>query len=83
MLTKAEKWSHDDIANALDSPESKISLSHVAPQIEARWASMSKVEQYSVYRQLEELQRKDWTELTLDEKKASEYDTASEKWSMG
>ncbi|PWN18010.1 hypothetical protein BCV69DRAFT_285608 [Microstroma glucosiphilum] len=33
---------------------------------------MSKVEQYAVYRQLEEIQRKDWKELSLDEKKAGE-----------
>lgn len=34
---------------------------------------MSKVEQYAVYRQLEEIQRKDWKELSLDEKKAGEW----------
>ena len=27
-------------------------------------------EQYEVYRQLEELQKRDWKELTVDEKKA-------------
>lgn len=72
IATKAEKWSQDDIATALESPESKVALSEVVPHIEARWAKMSKVEQYAVYRQLEELQRKPWGELSLDEKKAGE-----------
>lgn len=60
---------------AIESPDlhSRIQLSQVAPNIEARWNSMSKVEQYAVYRQLEEMQRKDWKDLSLDEKKAGEW----------
>lgn len=63
---------------AIESPDlhSRIQLSQVAPNIEARWNSMSKVEQYAVYRQLEEVQRKDWKDLSLDEKKAGEWSGA-------
>lgn len=70
ILTKAEKWDHNDAAAALEAPDQKVALADVVPNIEARWGSMSKVEQYAVYRQLEEVQRKDWKELSLDEKKA-------------
>lgn len=40
--------------------------------IEASWKSLPAEEQYEVYQQLEELQKKDWKELTVDEKKAGE-----------
>ncbi|CAO1628308.1 unnamed protein product [Jaminaea pallidilutea] len=75
LLTKAERWSHEDMQTAIESPDlhSRIQLSQVAPNIEARWNSMSKVEQYAVYRQLEEMQRKDWKDLSLDEKKAAYF----------
>ncbi|PWN25255.1 COX4-domain-containing protein [Jaminaea rosea] len=79
LLTKAEKWSLSDAREAeaaLEAPGSnanKVQLSQVVPNIEARWAHMSKVEQYAVYRQLEEVQRKDWKELSLDEKKAAYF----------
>lgn len=72
IITKAEKWDHTDVAAALEAPDQKVALADVIPNIEARWNSMSKVEQYAVYRQLEEVQRKDWKELSLDEKKAGE-----------
>lgn len=79
LLTKAEKWTLEDAKAAeasLEAPgaQNKVVLSQVVPNIEARWAHMSKVEQYAVYRQLEEVQRKDWKELSLDEKKAGGYD---------
>jgi cytochrome c oxidase subunit 4 len=45
---------------------SAIPLSNV----EAQWEKMSSEEQLSVYQQLEELQKKNWKELSLDEKKA-------------
>ncbi|CAO1622373.1 unnamed protein product [Parajaminaea phylloscopi] len=73
LLTKAEKWDHTDAAAALEAPDQKVALADVVPNIEARWASMSKVEQYAVYRQLEEVQRKDWKDLSLDEKKAAYF----------
>lgn len=72
MVTKDEKWTDEDAEAALELPKGKVVLSEIIPNIEARWGDMSRVEQYAVYRQLEEVQRKDWTQLTLDEKKAGE-----------
>jgi hypothetical protein len=48
---------------------SAIPLSNV----EAQWEKMSNEEQLSVHQQLEELQKKDWKELSLDEKKAGPF----------
>lgn len=42
----------------------------ILANIEASWKTMPADEQYEVYRQLEELQKRDWKELTVDEKKA-------------
>ncbi|WWD22243.1 hypothetical protein CI109_106734 [Kwoniella shandongensis] len=41
--------------------------------IEASWKTLPAEEQYEVYQQLEQLQKKDWKELTLDEKKAAYF----------
>ncbi|CAO1625847.1 unnamed protein product [Sympodiomycopsis kandeliae] len=73
MVTKEEKWTHEDAAAAAELPQGKVVLSEIVPSIEARWKDMSRVEQYAVYRQLEELQRKDWTQLSIDEKKAAYF----------
>jgi hypothetical protein len=48
---------------------SAIPLSNV----EAQWEKMTHEEQLSVHQQLEELQKKDWRELSLDEKKAGAF----------
>jgi cytochrome c oxidase subunit 4 len=41
--------------------------------IEASWKDLASEEQYEVYQQLETLQKKDWKELSVDEKKAGEF----------
>ncbi|KAF9220124.1 COX4, subunit IV of cytochrome c oxidase [Gyrodon lividus] len=41
--------------------------------VEAQWEKMSKSEQATVHRQLEEIQKKDWKLLSIDEKKAAYY----------
>lgn len=72
MVTQEERWTLENARNAgsfIEGPN-KVQLSHVVPNIEASWKSLSKEEQYGVFRQLEELQRKDWKELSVDEKKA-------------
>lgn len=43
--------------------------------IEASWSSLPASEQAEVYQALEEVQKKDWKELTVDEKKAGEYNS--------
>jgi cytochrome c oxidase subunit 4 len=75
MVTKDEQWTLETARNAAQYIEgpNKIQLSHVIPNIEAGWKNLSKEEQYGVYRQLEELQKKDWKELSIDEKKAGKH----------
>jgi len=51
------------------SSESPIPLANV----EAQWERLTAEEQLTVHRQLEDLQKKDWKQLTLDEKKAAYY----------
>ncbi|CAK9786256.1 cytochrome c oxidase subunit V [Cutaneotrichosporon oleaginosum] len=41
--------------------------------IEASWSSLPASEQAEVYQALEEVQKKDWKELTVDEKKAAYF----------
>ncbi|GFZ43738.1 hypothetical protein JCM24511_01458 [Saitozyma sp. JCM 24511] len=45
----------------------------ILANIEASWKNLPSEEQYEVYQQLEELQKKDWKELTVDEKKAAYF----------
>ncbi|EPQ27294.1 uncharacterized protein PFL1_05217 [Pseudozyma flocculosa PF-1] len=75
MVTKEERWTHETARSAgsfIEGPN-KLQLSQVVPNIEASWKNLSKEEQYGVFRQLEELQRKDWKELSVDEKKAAYF----------
>ncbi|KAL1409628.1 Cytochrome c oxidase subunit 5B, mitochondrial [Vanrija albida] len=41
--------------------------------IEASWSKLPSAEQFEVYQQLEDIQKKDWNELTVDEKKAAYF----------
>jgi cytochrome c oxidase subunit 4 len=54
---------------AEDLGESIIPLSN----IQAQWESMGEREQSVVHRQLEELQKRDWRSLSLDEKRAGVF----------
>lgn len=72
VVTKGERWTTataHDAQHILEGPNAQ-DLTKVLPNIEAKWANMAKEEQYSVYKALEELQRKNWAELSTDEKKA-------------
>lgn len=44
--------------------------------IEAHWSKLPAAEQYEVFQALEEAQKKDWKQLTTDEKKAGECSSA-------
>jgi cytochrome c oxidase subunit 4 len=79
LVTQEERWDRNTIKQATQAnliPDSAgkatMDLASVVPNLEARWAKMSKEEQYGVYRHLEDLQRKDWKELSVDQKKAGE-----------
>ncbi|KAG8217996.1 COX4, subunit IV of cytochrome c oxidase [Butyriboletus roseoflavus] len=56
-------------ASASSSSLSPIPLSNV----EAQWEKLSKTDQATVQRQLEEIQKQDWKSLSVDEKKAAYY----------
>ncbi|KAK4048893.1 Cytochrome c oxidase subunit 5B, mitochondrial [Microbotryomycetes sp. JL201] len=51
------------------APAAGVSLSN----IEASWKGLTPQEQEQTFKHLEELQKKDWKELSLDEKKAAYY----------
>lgn len=72
MVTKDERWTPatNRAGQGLIDNKQALELDKVVPNIESMWTKMSKEEQYSVYKQLEQLQRKDWHELSLGEKKA-------------
>ena len=77
MVTKEERWTHETaqkaqqlIGTAGQAGGALADLKQILPNIEARWKDMAKEEQYAVFRQLEEVQKKDWKELSIDEKKA-------------
>ncbi|KAG6908458.1 hypothetical protein DXG01_004541 [Tephrocybe rancida] len=59
------------------APTAPLTASKVTPvpisNVEAQWAKLSSEEKLSVQEQLEEIQKKDWTTLSLDEKKAAYY----------
>ena len=59
----------DLLASAFSIPVAPIPLSNV----EAHWGKLSSDEKASFHEQLGLLQRKDWKELSLNEKKAGEY----------
>lgn len=62
-------------ANASQTAAASASTSSSQPAIplsnvEAQWERLSSEEQFQVHRQLEEIQKKDWRSLSIDEKKA-------------
>lgn len=56
------------VSHSSTESTSAIPLSNV----EAQWEKMSTEEQMQVHQQLEELQKKDWKGLTVDQKKAGQ-----------
>ncbi|KAH7907964.1 COX4, subunit IV of cytochrome c oxidase [Hygrophoropsis aurantiaca] len=62
-------------ASAAHAPAAPASAASVIPlsNVEAQWEKMNKGEQLTVHRQLEDLQKKDWKTLSIDEKKAAYY----------
>ncbi|KAL4399879.1 Cytochrome c oxidase subunit 5B, mitochondrial [Malassezia pachydermatis] len=75
IATKGDRWTPAvarDAQQVLEGPNA-LELNKVLPNIEAMWPKMAREEQYSVYKLLEEVQRKDWKELTVDEKKGAYF----------
>lgn len=70
---------HRSIATTVSSssaPSTSSSSSAVTPvalsNVEASWTKLSPEEKVSVHQQLEQIQKKDWKELSIDEKKAGQ-----------
>ncbi|KAF5364657.1 hypothetical protein D9758_005531 [Tetrapyrgos nigripes] len=63
----------DSSASSSQAGTSYRKASNIVPlsNVEAQWEKMSREDQISVYRELEEIMKKDWKEMTLDEKKAA------------
>ncbi|PIL24385.1 transporter [Ganoderma sinense ZZ0214-1] len=57
------------------APTASSSAAPVVPlsNVEAMWERLSANEQLAIHQQLEELQKKDWKSLSVDEKKAAYY----------
>ncbi|KAF8147565.1 cytochrome c oxidase subunit IV-domain-containing protein [Crassisporium funariophilum] len=66
---------HVEVASS--NTVSAASSSRIAPvplsNVEAQWEKLNAEEKLAVHEQLEALQKKDWTSLSLDEKKAAYY----------
>ncbi|KAG6866146.1 hypothetical protein C0991_008099 [Blastosporella zonata] len=64
-------------SSSIASTAVPLTSSKVTPvplsNVEAQWSKLSAEEKLSVQEQLEEVQKKDWTILSLDEKKAAYY----------
>ncbi|KAF8625750.1 hypothetical protein AX17_006776 [Amanita inopinata Kibby_2008] len=59
--------------SAASSSSSRAASVIPLSNVEAQWATLSNEEKATVHEQLEVLQKKDWKELSIDEKKAAYY----------
>ncbi|WFD42773.1 Cytochrome c oxidase subunit 5B, mitochondrial [Malassezia psittaci] len=74
IVTKSERWTPAVVREGkLLEQNGGVQLSEVLPNIESHWTKLSHEQQYSVYKQLEEIQRKDWHDLTLNEQKGAYF----------
>jgi cytochrome c oxidase subunit 4 len=58
---------------AAAAPTSRSASAIPLSNVEAQWERLSAEEQLTVHQQLEELQKKDWKTLSIDEKKAGMF----------
>ncbi|WFC98685.1 Cytochrome c oxidase subunit 5B, mitochondrial [Malassezia yamatoensis] len=74
IVTKSERWTPAVVREGkLLEQNGGVQLSEVLPNIESHWTKLSHEQQYSIYKQLEEIQRKDWHDLTLNEQKGAYF----------
>lgn len=67
LMTRAASTSSIHVVSSRNNESAPL-----LANIEASWAKLPASEQYQVYQELEQIQKKDWKELTTDEKKAGE-----------
>lgn len=72
VVTAAERWNEDDWhqAHALVKTGS-VDLSRNIPDIEGKWESLGKPQQIATWVLLEDVMKKDWNEMTDNEKRAA------------
>lgn len=74
LITKSERWTPATAREGkLLEQNAAVELDKVLPNIESHWTKLSNEQQYSVYKQLEEVQRKDWKDLSINEQKGGTY----------
>ncbi|KAL0946445.1 hypothetical protein HGRIS_012668 [Hohenbuehelia grisea] len=71
-LATAASPAHAAAASASTTTARKHSVIPLS-NVEAQWQTMAQEDKAIVHEQLEELQKKDWKDLSLDEKKAAYY----------
>lgn len=70
LATSAPRTAEATVSNTQSSSKATpIPLSNV----EAQWERLSSDERLAVHEQLEQLQKKDWKQLSIDEKKAGAF----------
>ena len=67
LTTASASASHTTTTTTTASSATLVPLSNV----EAQWSTLSKSDQAALQHHLEEVQRRDWTALSMDEKKAA------------
>jgi hypothetical protein len=70
LTTTATPSAH--VVGSSTSPAAKPAMIPLS-NVEAQWAKLTSEEKTTVHEQLEVLQKKDWKELSIDEKKAGAY----------
>ena len=70
LATTASPSAH--VVGSSTSPATKTAVIPLS-NVEAQWAKLTTEEKMTLHEQLEELQKKDWKELSIDEKKAGAW----------
>ncbi|KAI0957895.1 hypothetical protein AcW1_006140 [Taiwanofungus camphoratus] len=71
-LTRSIAATANPSATGTSAPSSSASVIPLS-NVEAQWERLTPDEQLAVHQQLEEIQKKDWKTLSIDEKKAAYY----------
>jgi cytochrome c oxidase subunit 4 len=69
----ASEESHLNVDNAKRARQTRVASDIPLSNVEAQWDRLSAEEQAAVYGRLEEIQKRDWNTLSIDEKKAGEF----------
>ena len=70
MITKSDRWTSVSNQQGQQMLQADAAdLKKLLPNLENHWMTMPKEEQYAIFKMLEEIQRKNWKELSMDEKK--------------